>query len=571
MSQFCLVEFHSPMQKLTKLFLFVVFLSSNVSPLSAQTNILYESLLTQQSFDTFTTISVTGSQSWSYSSLYGAVCTAYEAGQSFENEDWLISPAMNLNEVENVKLTFNHSRGSSSVLNVGVAEGWYKVFATADFTGDLATTQWTELSGFNQNVPMAWQYIPSGELLIPDGAKSENSRIAFRYISMDGQSATWEIKNVKVTGGPPETDPNPGVFKITNWNTEWLGCNQFGPTSEALQLSNVAEAMLEMNSDIYCIQEVSNLVSNPTIENLVAILGSEQWEGIVTPSITGFCTQRQAIVYKKSKVQFVSSEELSSGVPAQGNSYYYNWSSGRFPSIYNVNLLNGGNVIPITLVNIHAKAEDGDAMSYTRRLGASEGLKTILDLSTYNTKNLIIIGDFNDYLIGTTSTTCSCTDSPYRNFVDDQTSYTAITQSLTNTSGTASIIEHIILSDELSGNYVSNSVLREIAVTQNISDFLSTTSDHIPVSATFQFPLLSNSEFLQTAGNSLIIYPNPVKGELKFEPVGSDKNSVISIYDQVGRQISYEKQSANSVSVTALPSGIYLLQVGDQYAKFVKE
>ena len=504
--------------------------------------------------------------------MYGAVCSGYVgAGQNFENEDWLISPAMNLTQTDNVKLTFNHSRGSASVLNVGVDEGRYKVFVTADYTGDPTSTQWVELTGFNQNVPVAWQYIASGELLIPDEVKTENSRIAFRYISVAGPNATWEIKNVKVIGDPQATSPNAGIFKITNWNTEWLGCTQFGPTNEIQQINNVAAAMLDMNSDIYCIQEVSNTVSNPSIEAIIAILGSDQWGGAIAPNNTGDCTQRQGIIYKRSKVQLVSSGELNNGAPAQGNSYYYNWASGRYPSIYNVNLVAGGALIPVSLVNIHAKAEDGNAMSYTRRLGGSQSLKTILDLPTYNTKNLMIIGDFNDYLSGTTSTTCGCTDSPYRNFVDDLTDYSPITQTLTNTSGTASIIEHIILSNELSGNYVSNSVFRETAAAQNISDFYYSTSNHIPVSATFQFSVLGKSEFLQTSGSSLSIYPNPVKDELRFDLTAAENRTNVAIYDLTGRQMRSEKVNDHALNVATLPAGIYIFKAGNQWAKFVKE
>ena len=558
------------MHKVAKLILLVILSGFSANLLTAQTTILEQSLLTQESFDTFTNFSVTGGQSWNSSPIYGAVCSGYFGGQSFANEDWLISPTMNLSQIENVNLTFRHTRGNASVFNVGVTEGWYKVFATADYTGDPTTTQWVELT-FNQNIPVAWQYIASGQLLIPEEAKSENSRIAFRYFSADSQSATWEIKNVKVTGGAPGTDPNPGVFKITNWNTEWLGCTQFGPFDESLQISNVVAGMLDMNSDIYCLQEVSNTVAYPSIETLVSFLGSDQWGGAIAPSNTGDCTQRQGIIYKKSKVALVSSEELSNGVPAEGNSYYYNWASGRFPTLYNVNLLGGSTVIPVSIVNIHAKSEDGNAMSYTRRLGGSQGLKTVLDLPIFNTKNIIVIGDFNDYLNGTTSTACACIDSPFKNFVDDQTNYTPISQMLTNSSGTSPIIEHIIISNELSGNYVSNSAVREFSATQNIGDYFFTTSNHVPMSAKFQFTLLDKSEFSQTQSNLLSIYPNPVKGELQFDAKGLEENLPIAIYDAIGRQIHCEKAKANVVSVSNLPSGIYILKAGNRYGKFVKE
>src|SRR5690606_10160510 len=137
------------------------------------------SLLTPASFSLFTPVNVTGPQTWYFSSSYGAVCTGYSAGQSYANEDWLVGPVMDLSQFDDVKLTFEHTRGNLQVMNAGVADGWYKVFATANYTGDPLTTQWTELSGLNQNVTTAWQYIPSGELIVPEAAKSANSRIAF--------------------------------------------------------------------------------------------------------------------------------------------------------------------------------------------------------------------------------------------------------------------------------------------------------------------------------------------------------------------------------------------------------
>ncbi|RZJ33036.1 MAG: hypothetical protein EOO51_15065, partial [Flavobacterium sp.] len=90
----------------------------------AQTIIFDQNMLTQQSFDTFTPISISGTAIWHASSPYGAVCSGYVAGQNFENEDWLVSPPMNLLQTDNVKLTFSHTRGSAAVVNVGVAEGW---------------------------------------------------------------------------------------------------------------------------------------------------------------------------------------------------------------------------------------------------------------------------------------------------------------------------------------------------------------------------------------------------------------------------------------------------------------
>ncbi len=558
------------MQKLIRFIILLVFTGLR---LNAQTTILDQELLTQGSFNTFTPVSVTGMQNWYFNAAYGAVCSGYSGGQSYENEDWLIGPIMNLFQVDDAKLSFDHTRGSAAVMNTGVAEGWYKAYATANYTGHPSTTQWTELQGINQNIPTAWQYVSSGGLVIPEVVKSHYSRIAFRYISSAEQSATWQIKNVKVTGVPPIAGPgSDNVFKITNWNTEWLGCTTEGPINENLQISNVVSLMLSMDSDIYCLQEVSNTVFSPTIATLVSLLGN-QWGGVIAPSNTGDCNQRQGIIYKKSKVQFVSAFELNSGDAAQGNSYYYNWSNGRYPALYNVNLVTGGTLIPVSLVNIHGKSEDGNVMSHTRRKGASEALKTILDGPGYNIKKVIIIGDFNDYLIGTSNNACGCNISPYKNFIDDENHYTGITKHIIDVRtnwGIRPIIGNIIISDELAGNYVANSAMQETAVSQEIANYYTTTSNHLPVSATFQFSVLGTPD-ISYAKHSWTISPNPVKDKLHIIFSGVMNDTVAEIYDLTGRQIMREKLGKNTMDVSVFPAGVYILKIGDRSRKFVKK
>ena len=560
------------MKKYIQHTLVVVLAVFGANQVAAQITILDQSLLNQASFNTFTPVSVIGTQTWHFGSTYGAVCSGYASPQNYENEDWLISPTMNLVATNNTKLTFSHTRGSTPFVNVGVAEGWYKVYATANYTGDPATTTWIELTGVNQTITVGWQFVSSGDLIIPEAAKSATSRIAFRYQSSASQSSTWEIKNVKLTADAP-VNPNTSDFKITNWNTEWLGCTTFGPTDETLQLNNVASAMLAMDSDIYCIQEVANTLSNPSIPALVALMGSDVWEGKIVYPNASDCDQRQGIIYKKARVQFVYYALIGNGNPAQGNSYYYNWSSGRYPARYDVNLVSGSNLVPLTIVNIHAKAEDGDAASYTRRLGGSEALKTILDGSTYNTKNLVLIGDYNDYLVGTSSAACACTDSPFKNFMDDATNYIPTTQYLNDAHWNRSLIENIILSNELAPNYVLNSTAQEVAAAQSISDYYHTTSDHLPVSARFQFSTLASPSY--SVPTSFAIYPNPVKDILN---VSFDKEiTAVAIYNLLGQEVIAKLINANegSIDVSNLGSGTYFVKVsadnGIKTIKLIKE
>ncbi|MGK4568353.1 T9SS type A sorting domain-containing protein [Flavobacterium sp. 3HN19-14] len=182
----------------------------------------------------------------------------------------------------------------------------------------------------------------------------------------------------------------------------------------------------------------------------------------------------------------------------------------------------------------------------------------------------MIIGDFNDYLVGTSSTACACTDSPYKNFTDDTAHYKGITESLMALNWNHPVIENLIVSNELAGNYVSGSVTQEVTLPQTISGYYSTTSDHLPVSATFQFPVLSNPDYTY-AQRQLTIYPNPVKDVLQFEAFGIEDNADAIIFDLTGRIMRCEKINSDTINTATLPSGVYLLKVGNRYGRFIKQ
>jgi endonuclease/exonuclease/phosphatase family metal-dependent hydrolase len=288
-------------------------------------------------------------------------------------------------------------------------------------------------------------------------------------------------------------------FKISTWNTEWLSCAINGPTEDELQINNVVAVIKSLNSDIVAIQEVGTSNTYSTIDTLVRRLGNE-WAGKMVSSTIDNCAQNQGIIYKKAKVQLVSASLITDGGSLS------DWSSGRYPVLYEINLLVGANVVPISLINIHAKAM-GDETSYTRRKNASQGLKTLLDGSSYNTKKVILLGDFNDYLLGTQCSTCTPSESPYKNFMDDTANYKCLTPSLYDPAYNSPVIDNIVISNELFDNYKTNSTIRDIAATQSILNYTNTTSDHTPISANFSItvgvPNCQNVTFSETFATSL--------------------------------------------------------------------
>ena len=161
-----------------------------------------QTLTTQASFNMFSAYSVEGEQTWYQNNShpeYGAVMSGFSNNVSYANEDWFISPVIDLSGSTNPILNFEHARGPENSMNVGVAEGYYTVWVTNDYTtGENPNQeQWVELPILNQPI-VKWQFVAAGDLVIPAEFKTATCRIAFRYLSVDGASATWEVKNVVV-------------------------------------------------------------------------------------------------------------------------------------------------------------------------------------------------------------------------------------------------------------------------------------------------------------------------------------------------------------------------------------
>ena len=158
-----------------------------------------EGLVSESSYGKFLSYSVTGDEEWHFDSRYGAVMSGYADNASHANEDWFISAPIDLSNSTNPVLVFDHARGPEQSMNVGVAEGYYTVWAISEYDGTSSPSslQWTELTGV-VHPTVKWQYVSSGELSIPSALRGPNTRIAFKYLCTNQESATWEIKNVKV-------------------------------------------------------------------------------------------------------------------------------------------------------------------------------------------------------------------------------------------------------------------------------------------------------------------------------------------------------------------------------------
>ena len=118
------------------------------------------------------------------------------SGGAQENEDWLITNAINCDDYTNITLSFEHARNYAD--NSGLF-----VLVSNDYDGvsDPTTSgTWNDItSQFTFPDPGSWSFIDAGTVDI-SSYTGTTTYIAFKYTSDNTAAATWEVDNVKVEG-----------------------------------------------------------------------------------------------------------------------------------------------------------------------------------------------------------------------------------------------------------------------------------------------------------------------------------------------------------------------------------
>ncbi len=149
------------------------------------------------SIGNFKSISVVGAQVWTWNTYKGVgymKFSGYSSGNQ-NNEDWLISPPIDLSKRLSAYLKFDntHKYGTvfSKEMTLWVSNNWDGV-STPD------TLTWVK-KDFIRSLTNDYTFVNSGPVMLNEFAGKSNVRFAFRYVSNTIESCpTWEVKNTQI-------------------------------------------------------------------------------------------------------------------------------------------------------------------------------------------------------------------------------------------------------------------------------------------------------------------------------------------------------------------------------------
>ena len=314
----------------------------------------------------WTQVSIDESESeWTiaeYNNNHYAYANAYNQGA---NEDWLLSPAFNLDEYSgsNIILTFTNAKNYTGPD--------VELLFSNDYDGnDPNNATWTPLS-FNMSTG-GWSWAESGEIMLNDFS-GDNCYIAFKYTSTETEAAGWEIDDIMLIatdGSAPYLTATPNTLSgFTYLEGEGPSETQTytlsaGNLEGEGNVTVTADVNYEISTDNEVFEDMIELpYSNGSINGqpvniyvrLKADLAIGTYEGVISHECEGITTE----VTLEGNV-------TSSDVPVISNEtvpLYIQGASGtnnnRLPYAFNLTLSNLASNTTYRYINQAVTSDDG--------------------------------------------------------------------------------------------------------------------------------------------------------------------------------------------------------------------
>jgi len=141
----------------------------------------------------WSTQNVIGSIDWTLNnvgsnSTYYAVISNFNSGNT-ACETWLISPSFDLSGITNPTLSFQSAYNYSG--------DPLKLMVTTNYTGDVTTTSWTDITSSASWSTGGWSWVNSG-LIDISSYNTPGVRFAFQYTGSNSDGSTWEIDDFTI-------------------------------------------------------------------------------------------------------------------------------------------------------------------------------------------------------------------------------------------------------------------------------------------------------------------------------------------------------------------------------------
>lgn len=131
---------------------------------------------------------------WALDARYGWKASAYVGGTNHATESWIVSPMINLTRATAPKMRFDEAH---RFLNGQPLDDFFYIYVSADYTGDVTTTNWTRVTTTGWSEGADWTFYTVDPIDMSQFV-GERIHVAFCYKSTSEVAPTWEVQNLLI-------------------------------------------------------------------------------------------------------------------------------------------------------------------------------------------------------------------------------------------------------------------------------------------------------------------------------------------------------------------------------------
>ena len=204
-----------------------------------------------KSFGTFTLKNIKGTP-WVIDSYGYAKATGYDntSKVTTPSESYLVAKAIDLSSSKGATLKFSYILRYATYNGEPTKGVKNQVLITENYTGDPATTKWTDITG-TLTEGTDWKVWSTYTYDLTPYKGKKNIVIAFRY-ACEEKSGTWQIKDLTVKEGAPTVEPEtpdtPSTSEGISVNGLTVTLTNSGATAgESLKVEDLSTLKLDAN------------------------------------------------------------------------------------------------------------------------------------------------------------------------------------------------------------------------------------------------------------------------------------------------------------------------------------
>ena len=437
-------------------------------------------------------ISTTNASIWAYSSSYGA-----KANKTGSSEGWLLTPSQNLKDAEVVQLAFYHVHK-----NAVNPQSDYTLWVTSDYTGDVSTSSWKQLTISPYSSNSDWTFV-TVTIKVPVEYVGEKTVFGFKYVCTSS-NATWEVKNLHLSASFDCERDGLRVCgqNLLNYYYNYESCSRpkyHDAAGFAKKTNAIVNAVISINADVYafCELEAKPIILKQLVDSINKRLGKTRYDYVVEDidedpeSYSSANNLKSGFVYRSDKVRTV-------GVSTAASTANYYRNVMRIQAFEEIA---SGERFVLSMNHFKAKDNSDDKGNSKRVLSAESLIKALKKVSI--DPDILVMGDLN----------CTKGEEPITMLLDagyeeqllrfDENTWSYCYSS------DPQLIDHVFANASMAKQVVDGKVLHTCTTCNgNSGNYSSSYSDHDPYYVDLQLASSSECEnldvtYLKTGGSGL--------------------------------------------------------------------